>query len=491
MSEQNESSENNEQLDPAEIRHLRNLVDRSEIRRTYAKLLRRFSPESHPAEFQQIRAAYESAIQYADWHKSANANVDENETTPPSELSSWILREFSISPQDPSLERAAESPERPQRSMRVPQSANERDTELREKLFRIWRDFSSNPSAEQSESLRTLCDDQMTLPESFLMLFWMEKLRPDLGNGTPPFHVLLRGIRQFPSDSRLHLLHHREMTEDLRATTFESLSQVLDAMRDPNKLARCLELRWSILCERSSRTQLRQELDLLRPRLCNSQRVLWIDLLLTVNEYLVFSFDAAGQELLKDISTEVATSFDLQDRFERRLEKLDILTDICLQRFSYALSDQLSRLITNRRHSERTGFVHDLFVMVRTWVGAPMEGLNLVSRLSVNFSYAFWLLRSYIQLLPVPPVLTADDSPELILALRSRLQGFCDTEYRLARQHFLNFCRDECIDGQQLLRLLRTAASSRIRLTRNLAEFECDQSLQVTCFCIQSFLCAS
>ena len=40
MSERNESPENNERLDPAEIRHLRNLVDSSEIRRTYAKLLR-------------------------------------------------------------------------------------------------------------------------------------------------------------------------------------------------------------------------------------------------------------------------------------------------------------------------------------------------------------------------------------------------------------------------------------------------------------------
>jgi len=491
MSEQNESSENNEQLDPVELRHLRNLVDRNEIRRTYAKLLRRFSPESHPAEFQQIRAAYETAIQSADWHKSATANIDENETRLPSELSSWILRKHSVSPQDPSFERAAESPERPESSKHVYQSVNDHDTELRWKLSNIWREFSSNPSTEQSESLRTLCDDQMTSPESFLMLFWMEKLRPDLGNGTLPFQVLLRAIRRFPTDSRFHQLHRREMTEDLRATTFESLGKVLDAMRDLDQLARCLDLRWSILCERSSWTQLRQELDLLRPGLSNSQRVLWIDLLLTVNEYLVFSSDATGQELLKDISTEVATSFDLQDRFQRRLEKLDILTDICQQRFSYTLSDQLSRLITTRRHSERTSFVQDLFVMVRTWVGAPIEGLNLVSRLSVNFLYAFWQLRSYIQLLPVPPELTADDSPELLLALRSRLQGFCDIEYRLARQHFLNFCRDECIDGQQLLRLLRTAVSSKIRLTRNLAEFERDQSLQVTCFCIQSFLCAS
>lgn len=491
MSEQNDRSENNERLDPAELRQLRNLVDRNEIRRMYAKLLRRFSPESHPTEFQQVRAAYETAIQCAEWHNSANADVDENETTLPSELSSWILRNHSVSPQVPSFERAAESPDRPQRSNRIPHSVNKHDTVLREKLSGIWREFSSNPSAEQSESLRTLCDDQIAWPESFLMLFWMEKLRPDLGNGTPPFQVLLRGIRRFPSESRLQQLHQREMAEDHRATTFESLGKVLDAMRDFYQLARCLELRWSILCERSSWVQLRQELDSLRPRLSNSQRILWINLLLTVNEYVVFSQDATGQKLLKDISTEVATSFDLQDRLQSRLESLDILTDICQQRLSYSLTDQLSLLITTRRHSERTSFVQDLFVMVRTWVGAPIEGLNLISRLSVHFSYAFWLLRSYIQLLPVPPELTADDSPELLLALRSRLQGFCDTEYRLARQHFLTFCRDECIDGQQLLRMLRAAAYSEIHLTGNLADFERDQSLQVTCFCIHSFLCAS
>ncbi len=499
MSNENDSSNNSRPLDAAELGHLRNLVDRNEIRRTYADLLRRFSPETHPAEFQQIRAAYETAIRYARSSKPADDRADKSNAEPPQQPASQTPADFRDEPQidptkSPRLLRSFETSQDQSPANEAFAADAGSDVLPAEskpsKLLEIWSAFSLGPSRDVVRLMEIACEDRNASTDAFVMLFWMEKLRPDFGSGIPAYQVLVKALRRYPADWRLHELLSRETCDDLRATTLESFKQVNEVIRDVRLLTRYLELRWSILCERSSWVQLRTELEIARPRISFSHRPQWIDLLLTINEYLVLSQDFTGADLLKSVVSEIGTSFDLLNSFRTRLEYLDVLNGIRAQRVDYKLTDPLSRLVTSQRHSERTHFVRELFTLVRQWVGSPIEGLNIVSRLGNYFSYAFWLLRSYLSLLPYAPVLSGNDSPELLLAFRSRFRTFTASDYKVARLHFLLFCRDECISFSQLLSLLQQEVSTEPLLAPNLSEFEKDLPLQVTCECIHSFLCS-
>ena len=493
--------DNGESLSSEELRNLRNLSDRNEIRRTYAKLIRRFSPETHPQEFQQIRAAYEIALRSAEWKRltiaeeTLTAGADDpaevSGTPEPTPLNAG--RE--VEPGEPSTPSASplqydDSLDSSSHSQTKGDLEGGDKTLSPSKIQEVWSQFKSAPTSAVVQLMREACEGSHSSPDAFLMLYWMEKLRPDLGRGIPAYEVLLDGLRRYSDEVRLHELLSRETEDDPRARDLELLQKILTVYSDVRRLPAYLRLRWAILCEGERWVQLRTELDVVRPRLSLSNRSHWMDLLLTINEHLIFSTYPAAKVLLESIEQEIRASFDLQKSFRHRLELLDVLYGIWTAKSSYKQHDALSRLVTSRRHSERTRFRQEIFGIIAGWISWPTQALSSMTRLAHQFSDAFWLLRQYVDLLPIAPELSPDDAPELILAIRTRVAEFCDLNYEISRAHFLVVCRDECIPPTQILRLLKTLASEFPAIKRNLQSFEADVPLQVACHCFYSFLCS-
>lgn len=289
MSEESLNGESNHRLAAEELRRLRELPSRSEIRRAYAKLVRRFSPETHASEFQLIRAAYETALKQLEWREQAGemySAASEMIVDPPESLAI----ETPLPPHlQNSNDKSQDAPDH--QSDSTPQQANQHSNQeewLRQELQKLWRDFSQAPNSVQWNEMRRHCEMARTIPEAFLMLYWMQKLRPDLGSRVLPHQILTQALRQFAEDPRFHKLMAQELADDLRSTTNESLSGILNVMRNPVRLADYLRLRWSIIAERSAWVQLRRELNLVRRRLSFEHQRRWIELLLTVVEYVVF-----------------------------------------------------------------------------------------------------------------------------------------------------------------------------------------------------------
>lgn len=490
-----------ESLSPEDLRNLRNLSDRNEIRRTYAKLVRRFSPETHPQEFQQIREAYENAIRSAEWKRLIIA--EETSTVDAADTA-----EVSGTPeQPPLLEGSKAHPELHSTPPATPRQHNDSQdsnshsqpkedfegghkTLSPTKTQEIWSQFKSAPTSAVVQSMLEACEGVHSSPDAFLMLYWMEKLRPDLGRGLSAHEVLLDGLRRYSNDGRLHELLFRETEDDPRARDPESLQKVLTVYEDVRRLPGYLRLRWAILSEGERWVQLRTEMDVVRPRLSVSNRSHWVDLLLTINEHLIFSTYPAAKALLESIEQEIGASFDLQKLFRHRLELLDVLTFVWTAKSSYSFHDPLSRLLTSRRHTARTQFRQEAFGIIAGWISWPTQALDSMTRLANEFADAFWLLQQYMDLLPGAPELSPDDAPELTLAIRTRVAEFCEIDYAFSRVHFLVVCRDECIPPNQILRLLRTLASEIPAIKRNLQLFEADTPLLVACHCFYSFLCS-
>ncbi len=53
--------------------------DRRDLKRAYGKLIRKFKPETHPDEFQRIRAAYEEVESFLRYGQSQRDAADANE----------------------------------------------------------------------------------------------------------------------------------------------------------------------------------------------------------------------------------------------------------------------------------------------------------------------------------------------------------------------------------------------------------------------------
>lgn len=491
MSEEPSNRESGQPLDPSELRHLKGLLNRAETRRAYAKLLRRFSPETHPAEFQQIRAAYEAALQRAEWReRSEDAFSLAPEPMPESPIPP--AGETGPATNDATALDASQTAPDPltQNSASPNNQQGNRESSLRQDLQSLWTAFSDAPDSFQVADVQKLCDAVNTIPEAFLMRYWMEKLRPDPGFGKPPYQFLLEALKRVPEDSRFHRLLAQELEEDFRSTAFELLAPILEVMRNPRRLANCLNLRWSIVAERSDWTQLHQEIEQVRARLAVDHQRLWIELLLTVYEYVIFSADTEGEQLLRVLTSEIETAVDVQNWFRRELEFCDVLLAIRRQSETYGFADNLSRLVTSARHSARTTFRKELFEIVSRWVGAPAIGLSSVSRLEARFPDAFWLFRSYLHLLNIVHDNSIDQSPGIRTALASRLNEFLDSDYVYVRQRFLEFCRDECLRGAHLLEMLREKANTEPRLVRNIDLLQSDKCLLVITECIFAFLSA-
>ena len=501
MSSHPSEPDNGDSLSSEELRHLRNLSDRNEIRRVYAKLVRRFSPETNPQEFQQIRAAYEIALRSAEWKRlmiaEETSTVDAGD---PAEVSRTHGQPPLIAGSEAEAQmrstRAA-SPLRHGDSQDL-NSSTQTEEELEggnkrlsaSRIQEIWSEFKSAPTSGVVQSMREACEDSHSSPDAFLMLYWMEKLRPDLGQSVAAYEVLLDGLRRYSDEVRLHELLFRETEDDPRARDLESLQKVLTVYSDVRRLSGYLRLRWAILSESERWVQLRTEMDVVRPRLSLSNRWHWMDLLLLINEHLIFSNYPAAKVLLESIEQEIGASFDLQQSFRHRLELLDVLYSLWTAKSSYKFHDPLSRLVTSRRHSTRTQFRQEIYGILAGWISWPTQALDSMTRLANEFSDAFWMLQQYMDLLPIAPELSPDDAPELILAIRTRVAEFCELDYAFSRGHFLVVCRDECIPATQILRLLRTLASEIPAINRNLRLFEADAPLLVACHSFHSFLCS-
>ena len=164
-------------------------VSAREIRKAYLRLIKSYKPEHAPAEFQKIRQAYEQALALS---RRFNPIIDRQDDEPG----------FEPEPE----------PELEPRSVEPVEST---PTSHPEPGVDPW-DFACDGEPESAyQALLKRLEHGNPDEESFLQLYWLVALVPDLDSERRPVDWLIGGLKQCgPRAGRLRELIRRELSAD-------------------------------------------------------------------------------------------------------------------------------------------------------------------------------------------------------------------------------------------------------------------------------------
>jgi hypothetical protein len=175
-----------------------------DLKRAYARLIRRFKPEHHPEEFRRVREAYEAALQRARWFHFS----------PPPEPAAGSDPPATTDPDPgPAVERSAEPPPRPA---------------VGDPAAEAWALGVAGDRAAAYARLAELAAARPADPDPALRLYWLLALDPRLDPDRTRHDWLAGALARSRLGGPAAELYRRELSADPEAALFGPYAQLLE-----------------------------------------------------------------------------------------------------------------------------------------------------------------------------------------------------------------------------------------------------------------------
>lgn len=436
-------------------------AERTDVRRAYSRLIRRFRPESHPHHFQQLHEAYEVALAIVDGR--GQNMLSSNANGPPFDFQG---------------EHTASTPNTPDGNT----DAVESDAE------QLWKTFVDVPGVEPFVAMQRLAKQPQTQGDVFLMLYWMQRLHPQVSDFEDRTKWLVQGQERRSQDVRFLQLYMTELRADSSLCIDPSTEKFVELITNSDARVDYLTVRWDGIGRRGKWTRLGSEIEFARGLFGIDRTEQWVRLLLAAYEIVSFSTDSAGDQLLRKIHEEIISFPDLELSLNQELESLDLWKTLRSQR-SRVGTDEIFQFVTQYHHSNPAETRLAVISFLRRWVNRPRAALNVLTASSANQPEAFWQFCHYVSVAES----TAEDLQDDTIS-RAIIEFLPETyadSYAGMRYRILEFCRAECLGPQQFFQNLGTVATE-IGIEEELFNaLRDDHPLYVAIKCMHLFLTAA
>lgn len=439
-------------------------ADLPTLRRAYNRLIRRYRPDEFPAEFQQIRQAYETACSFAQWRDQFPDDDDS---------------------EDDGAETAAagnaDSPHNDEEdlSSNFPSSAVQPDPSavgFQEEIDEAWNRAKEGDIRSAYRSLIQLHERRPELDEVVLRLYWLLKIKPSIDSDKQPADWLVEGMCRSSASGRLMQLYWSELENRPAEAVSPRIYRLLEASSEPFQRNDLLSRRWNAAASRDLPRIVEADLERERRRMQIDQSEEWARLLFTATDYLAWrQDDPTAQSLFNRCCTELEEFDHLHIPLEMEFQRFDHLRE--LQKTCESVWDtnvpsewlELVRDSWNGPDEQLRRRVHALLV---TWVRAPGRALGILDRLNHDSAVAVRQLetlflrvgRSYYD------YDTGDDSDLLTRSIEQWLQANAGQNYKKLRVLAMQFCLEEMISADMFVNIALNNRWSRIAFSDAAAE---------------------
>lgn len=478
-------------VSPSQVLNVSSTADRSEIRRAYAALIRKFRPETHPAHFQRLREAMEILLE----------GLQRGQTAMPTglDLAPDILRGKSTPSETEkalSFNGGVTSTEsNSQVTTQSSQPADKLDADgFQSEVARLWHEYSQSPSAQMIQRLHSHAVSSRDDVTPFLMGYWTSQLTPQLCPELSALRWLADGLERFGGDAELVRLLLVELRSHPELLATEQSGHLSNLILNSANLQVYLSERWQLLALQHSWKQIREEYEQTQKRLAFSHPSVWSRLLSRIFELGILAEHADGRFLAKQAFEELQAVAGAEHAGEAP-EYEDALRMIAryLEDQDPSRSPALNELVADAPSLDEKEFRRRLNRLVYGVVSSPFQLLDLLTELMVVLPEALWILT----LSPEAWLDTADDSQgpdeSTVKALRHFLDLCGKLEYPVFRNEVAQFCRNECLSSTAFLEAARSVLLSE-RTSREAALLlgvMRDLPLLLTCEWIALFLHSS
>ena len=292
-------------------------ASKSDVRKAYAKLVRRFRPDSHAAEFQRINQAYE------------------------------LLRTLSSNPGGsvpqrgvPTRPADSRSPESAEKQKKVASASGEAEQEVSESAdesFDTFDAISAFREGSVQEAWASLSQRYERSPSTEVAIarYWLLVLAPEVDEERTPLKVLKHAMRTSGFDPTLARLLQRELIQSPKEMPSKEVEEVLKLV--PVRMRSGLLLdRWKKLAEVHAWDTIKSDLEQQRSDFVNGHPLLWINMMVSIVGVAAWDVTEPSRSLVKTVRSEIDEYPELQIQAATELERLDRLDGLLASRSKIA-----------------------------------------------------------------------------------------------------------------------------------------------------------
>jgi hypothetical protein len=296
--------------DPFTLLGVRPGTPEADIKRAYARLIRRFKPEHAPEQFRRIRAAYETCLEFArhffpppdapgDFRPPVIIRVDRPE--PPAEV--------------PRSKREPAPPEPAPLEQPPPRRVDAAD--------RLWAAAVEGRHAEAYAGLAGLAGERRESPDVPLRLYWLLAVNPSLDADRTRHDWLVEALVRARLRGAAAELYRRELEAEPQAALYRPYIELMSAPAETADLLTVV--RWRLAAAGRAAMWGPAHIDLwaVRERLATHDEAAWLGLVVTALDWAVWDrpeplYGSCREELgrLRHLELRYGSEFDRVDEGE-------------------------------------------------------------------------------------------------------------------------------------------------------------------------------
>jgi hypothetical protein len=445
-------------------------VTLKDLKRAYARRIRKFKPEHFPEHFRRLREAYETIEQFAKWREIAPGIVVEPAESPveaPAEV-----------PPETSPELAPE----PARDVPAPRVE---ETPWSGQLAEAWNLAVDGSPAEAYARLRALDDRQPGNPDVCARLYWLLWIEPELDSTRTRCDWLVAGLSNTGLSGPLRELYSREISADGHEALRERSIKLFDASASPGLLASFVEERWRAAASLGdSGPTVAADLQRLERRISGDDEDVWLRLVATGIEHLTWSTHEDLRLRAKEYREQIDAAEHLHRRMEYLLDYLEISSEVAnVWRYWGTQGDlrhRMAEMVRRWRLADASKLRIELEAVFRPMLTAPTGLLFMLDGELRESSVAMMALRQIIDQVANTGDGWSDErrEEELNNVVRGFARSVDFSDYDRLRAEIAKFCAREGLLAEQFRQALEAISVGYPRSV--LDQLEADIALECT-----------
>ena len=447
--------------DPYQLLGVQPGADERAVKKAYTRLIRRFKPEQAPDHFRRIRDAYEHVKRWLQWNRPAN-----KEDGDPAGSPVVIFNPNNFDPAEVLAAPKGQAHNGHKTGNEAPADAG--GTHPRQQpaeviqLRAACQQARDGEIAAAYEALRALSTSAAGNDESYVRLYWLLRLWPQLEPGRSACHWLVQGMLAQGLSGRLCELYCEYLELDLAEAFTERCTRLLTHGGSPWSRLALARTRWRAAALQGRWRLVGEDLDRLHPLYDDAYEV-WARALLAACEVLPWSRDpvalSLGQRCRLELEQHFGQEVELHDELDR-LDMLDEMVSSCARlQQANLVPPELIALLRDSWLLPYPRLRYRLQGVLMPLVAAPREGLWLLDFIHNISPVAVIRLGEMIEWLlgnadwDQQP-LTDEQRQTLMRLLLSH-----GANYGTLRGSLLMWCTAEAVSPQQVVDVLRFQSS--------------------------------